>query len=419
MEFEKKERNYWLVLGILFVLLMLGQFVVPSLGDDKLYATEPLKLSWLVNRYTTWSSRIFIDGLSLFLARNQWLFSILNAGVAILLIDTFAKLTTGRNLRTLFLLIMFFLALPVTLFLSAGLVATSLNYLWPVTLAFYVISRMNAHLSPIKLGIYSALLLFATNQEQVCVAMIIFLIGKAIKELCESKNITISTVLFLLISMINLLIITLCPGNSKRTNWSIKKLFPDFSKYSIWDKGNLGVSNTSKMLLFQQNIFMIMFLVLLALVLLFTVKNWKVSVLSLVPLAIVLPVNVFFSTLTGYGYNVHTFSKYLLEKQSSPMLNKLLALVAKLLNHDVSLFWNVVFIIIFILVFISIYYIESNWNLVFYFLIGLASHAMMGFSPTIFKSGDRTAFILYMVMLYLLMLMMNQLIKFISQKINV
>lgn len=164
---------------------------------------------------------------------------------------------------------------------------------------------------------------------------------------------------------------------------------------------------------------MIIFLVLLALVLLFTVKNWKVSVLSLVPLAIVLPVNVFFSTLTGYGYNVHTFSKYLLEKQSSPMLNKLLALVAKLLNHDVSLFWNVVFIIIFILVFISIYYIESNWNLVFYFLIGLASHAMMGFSPTIFKSGDRTAFILYMVMVYLLMLMMNQLIKFISQKINV
>ncbi len=419
MGFEKNERNYWLVLSVAFVFFMIGQLLIPALGDDKLFATVPLSLNWITDRYTTWSSRIFIDSASIFLARNMWLFRILNAFIIVLLFDTFAKLTIGRKVETLFLLVLFFLSLPMTLFLSAGLVATSLNYLWPVTLIFYVISKMEENLELKNILGLSILVLFATNQEQVFVAFTLFLIGKIVSDVYTLHKVQISRIVFLCVTIVNLLIITLCPGNTKRTQWSIKALFPDFGKFNIWDKANLGVSNTSKVLLFQQNIFMMIFLVLLALVLLFTVRKWVISIVSLVPIIIVLPVNVFLSTLTGYGYNVATFSKYLLKKQTSPALNKVLMIVAKLLNHDVSLVWNTVFVIIFAFILLSIYFLKNNISLVFYYIVGLASHAMMGFSPTIFKSGDRTAIILYMVMIYIILVMLNQVVEKYSKRCSI
>ena len=146
---------------------------------------------------------------------------------------------------------------------------------------------------------------------------------------------------------------------------------------------------------------MILFLAILAIFVILTSEQWYMKLIALITLSIV-PINVLVTTITHSGYTIQSFSEYLLEKQSSASLYRIMQLVSKLLSNDVSLVWNCFFILIFGCILVLLVYVDRSLLIVSIFLIGLASHAMMGFSASIFKSRERTAFILYMVIIYII-----------------
>lgn len=361
---NKVQQRYWFTLVSLIVILSIAQSFIPSVGDDPFFTDQPFSIGWLIGRYQQWSSRMFIEAILILVSKQMWLFRLINAIVFALLIDSLVKVTLGRRIESLLLIAISLLFLPITLFLSAG---------W--------------------------LTLFATNQEQVCVSLLLFLVGKISVAIFKKKKIHIQSYLVLGFTLINFVIIALSPGKQSRNTQSIPTLFPEFAQFSMFDKINLGISHTSKVLLVQQNFLMILFLSILAVGIILTGKLWYMKLLATVPL-IVIPINVLIATLTNNGYTSQSFSDYLLTKQSSSSLNSLMELIIQLLTDDVSPIWNIFFVVIFICILVSLVYISKNLSLAYLFMIGLASHAMMGFSPSIFKSGDRTAFILYITIIY-------------------
>lgn len=391
---NKVQQKYWFTLVSLIVILSIAQSFIPSVGDDPFFTDQLFSIGWLIGRYQQWSSRIFIEAILILVSKQMWLFRLINAIVFVLLIDSLVKVTLGRRIESLLLIAIILLFLPVTLFLSAGWLATSVNYLWPITVGTLIITGLDKKLT-IKRGIgISLLTLFATNQEQVCASLLLFLVGKISVAIFKKKKIHIQSYLVLGFTLINFVIIVLSPGNQSRNTQSIPALFPEFAQFSMLDKINLGISNTSKVLLVQQNFLMILFLSMLAVGIILTGKLWYMKLLAAVPL-VVIPINILITTLTNNGYTSQSFSDYLLTKQSSSSLNSLMELVIQLLTDDVSPIWNIIFVVIFICILVSLVYISKNLSLAYIFMIGLASHTMMGFSPSIFKSGDRTAFILY------------------------
>lgn len=407
------KKSYYLSLALIFILIFSLELSIPLLGDDALFVKYPLSVKWLVTRYNSWSSRVIIESTLILLSKNIWLFKLLNAGIFILLIDTLSSITIGRNTISLILILLLSLFLPVTLFLSAGLAATSLNYLWPTTFAVFALSNLNKKSYSWKWKLLLVvLILFATNQEQVCIGLLMFFIYRITKNIYTDRKVDKFLVCLFLINLANAINVAICPGNKVRTSKTILTIFPGFAKYSIWDKLNLGISNSGKLLFYRQNFLIITFLLLLVIAsLTHTNKRIISAIPGIIASIMVIPFNVFLSTLTVNGYNLATFNKYLLREQKGTMLNKLTILLINLMSHKVSVIWNVLFIIIILLISLAIYFTLRNKSLVIYFILGLGTDIMMGFSPSIFKSGDRTTFILYTVTVYLMLLMIKQIFQ--------
>ena len=61
---KKLEKNWKVIVGILFVLVVIAHLVFhEKMGDDIFFSNIPLSelFSWLGVRYETWSSRILIE----------------------------------------------------------------------------------------------------------------------------------------------------------------------------------------------------------------------------------------------------------------------------------------------------------------------------------------------------------------------
>ncbi|HEM3726278.1 TPA: hypothetical protein U1D16_001691 [Streptococcus suis] len=394
-----REKGYWVILGSIIVIMTIGQAVAPVMGDDAFFVNQSFSIDWLVGRYQQWSSRIFIEAILVLISKQLWLFRVFNAIIFASLLDLLTQSSFGRQLKGLFLVVIFFLFLPVTLFLSAGWLATSINYLWPITAGIFVMKQLDKTVTTKTLLWLSVLTLFATNQEQVCITILLLLLGKLLFLAVTKEKIHYVHYLVLGLTVINVGLIALSPGNQSRQAQSIPTFFPEFAQFSLFDKMNLGISNTSKMLLVQQNMLMLFLITLLAIFIILHSQKLYIKCLSVIPLLVV-PINIIFVTLIHNGYTIQSFSQYLIEKQSSPALSRVLQLVATLLTNDVEIILNVGFILILLCILLCLWEMSQSLSLPYLFTVGFASHAMMGFSPSIFKSGDRTAFILYMIIIY-------------------
>lgn len=399
---SNREQLYWATLSIFIVLMTIGQVAIPAMGDDSFFTNQSFSMDWLIGRYQQWTSRIFIEATLVLISKQMWLFRAANAIVFATLVDTLAQSSFGRRIESLFLVAILFLFLPVTLFLSAGWLATSLNYLWPITAGIVVIKQLEKGVTSKRAPWLAMMTLFATNQEQVCLAILLLLLGKVILRAVKKESSHYAHYLVLSLTLLNAGLIALSPGNQSRQIQSIPTFFPEFAQFSLFDKVSLGISHTSKTLLVQQNLLMLFLITLLAIFIVLNSQKVHLKGLSVIPLLVV-PINVMITTLTNHGYTPQSFSQYLLDKQSSPALSKMLQLIASLLTTDVSMALNAGFILVFLCILLCLWDMEKNLSLAYLFLVSLASHAMMGFSPSIFKSGDRTAFILYMAIIYIIL----------------
>lgn len=162
---------------------------------------------------------------------------------------------------------------------SAGWYATTLNYLWPLSLGLYSLIPIKNHLISKKDKLYKYILYFlsliyACNQEQMC--LIIFSIYLLFTiYFIYKKNISKFIILQLIISFISLIFILTCPGNNLRNISETQTWYPAFENFNLISKAFIGIITTTYLLFYKSN-----FIILL--------------------LSLIIPISIFKNTIINY-----------------------------------------------------------------------------------------------------------------------
>ena len=233
----KDKRNVCKLLFCIFILILLVHFFFSFSNDDVTYFSTILDTmnlkDFLIFRYSTWTSRILIEGLLVFISRNIYLWRVLDSCVMILFIWCVQRLCFREiHVKSIIFTLLILLLLPFVDMTEAGFCATTMNYFWPLTfmlLSFlpirdlYVDKKINKKI----VFFYILASLYACNQEQcVCVVFAVSLIS--IVYFWKSKQKHWYPCFLLLISLLSLVFILSCPGNAIRSAHEIESWYLDY-----------------------------------------------------------------------------------------------------------------------------------------------------------------------------------------------
>ena len=420
-----------------FILMLALHKIMAFVGDDihyaKILSNQSLS-SFLTFRYYEWSSRLIIDCITVILAKENYLiWKILDIILYTLGVYLLIKFINKDNNKYITLIgVSLFLMYPFFDMASAGWIATTLNYLWCFVFAMIsfipLINEINGKKTNVFVYIISILsLIYATNQEQSCLLILginaLYLIYCMIKK----QNISRFNVLIVIISALSLTIILTAPGNSKRVIAETARFYAEYVNFGIIEKLYLGTIPTIGILLKDKVLFTVFYIILSASALLKT-KNKYLKYLLYFNIILILFL-VFFKTLIditsiptylkiGLMHNpivISVFSTVDSITKSMPLINDTIRLLTyKGLPNAVTA--STVLAVL-----ISIYLILSSCWMIFktfgkeqlfpliLFIAGFMSRLAVGFSPTVFASGSRTALFFYITIITVTLMLIKKL----------
>lgn len=411
---ENKKNNFlkkYYMFMILFIFV-LAYFMLTKKANDDLDCLKDLVgrslKDYLIYRYNNWSSRLIIDGMMIMLCKNvkYKVFCVLNAATYVVMTIIISKIFNKEQNKNINIFLCFLVLLyPLSHLGSAGYIATSINYLLPLTCLFYsmyVVLQIinNKKFSKISYIIAIITTLIACNMEQTCitfVALLFFIeIFSIIKKKDKKKNWYI--IVLFAIAIIELIFIAKCPGNSVRYNSEIKKWYNNYANYGLKEKIYLGIIPTASEILNQKIIFTV-FALLLMIYTFCKSKNKILRTLSVIDFSFFLLMGTF-SNLTKTIYQ--NSSKFFEIINSQDIYGNSIALP------------NLICLAIILFVSLSLIYLlyevfDHKLEYPLILIVGFASRIMMGFSPTIFVSCSRTAMILYFSALVLSLIIYREL----------
>lgn len=401
-----KKLNYNIILPatLLFGLLMLlGHKDIPILGDDLQYSKVTMVfIEWIRERYHSWSSRVVIESVMFFVAKSFFVWKILDTFMLSLLYYFFMKIFAEKVDRKNCLIgALCILIYPFIHMGGAGYLATTLNYLWPLTFAFAVgysmkksICRLKIHIWEYPFYIFS--LLFAGSQEQLCAFLFGLLLLLFVFDIYQKHQTRINyTILaYWVIIFLVLLSHLLCPGISNRFGMEIKQWWPDYKMLGLAEKIQLAYSSTLSHFMFNRNYVFTTFCLMLYVAVRVQYKDVLYRIIAFIPLAS----SLFFGIGESRLSLVLDISKW-------NYFNKAPGVI-KMQNSDDFYIYIPLFVlgIISLCVLVSIYLCFRNEKhkmllSISLILLGFATRAIMGFSPTIWVSGARTFLFLYFVLI--------------------
>ncbi|WP_125704614.1 DUF6056 family protein [Lacticaseibacillus daqingensis] len=291
---------------------------------------------------------------------------------------------------------------PVSQMSSAGWIATTVNYLWPAAMgAFALVYWMRLYQQKkVHTGMIVLYLLaeaYATNFETfsvmfLCITVSVFITMMLKRKIRREQIIPI--IGSFAISIGNIALALFSPGNATRAVSEVHWM-KDFDTLTFVDKTVLGISDTMVKLI-DFNLIFAIFCVLLVLVTLVksNFSTWAVS-LSAFPLLIV------FYRLLPSSFTDPYFLK----------LNMALDQLEKGTRVDPSNYYGIsiyvplslFFLIIFVIGYVLLNYgdtLEQSLLMCVIVGSGLATRFVMGFTPTIYASSNRTFVFLDIAMIF-------------------
>lgn len=390
---------------IFFIILIIVHIQINYVfGDDLNALMVKYKYSisdYMFIRYTTWSSRILIDITKVFIYdENMILWRILNIGIYIILAKSISKICFKEENKTLnYIICALILLIPIKCLNGAGWVATTTNYLWVVSFALYSLSIIINYMYKIKIDkldyiAYLFATLYASNHEQMVVVMFLVLGGFILEQLIKKgykyviKNEKFLLILFT-ITILSLIFILVCPGNSIRMTRELKK-YPEFEFFSIIDKISLGLTSTMKELVLNTNLLFIFFTLAVFIV------GWIYNKKKYIRIICIIPFLMSIFSILCTARLEHLFPN-ILEIKKIFSVNELIEFTNE--NFIQYIGWISAYIITLICIPMGIYFIfkkniRTFWCISIY-LLGLITRIIMCFSPTIFISGERTFIFMY------------------------
>lgn len=395
---RKKFLSPYFLLFVFFSFLFFIHCFTKFGGDDTSYFSLMLDtyslFSFLKMRYLSWSSRIIIEGFLVVLSRYLYLWRFLDSFIYTLLIYASNRLFFKKiSFKNLLLTGLVLLLYPFLFVGETGYCATSLNYLWPLALMmvgflpyrFYLYhERVPRYLYPISV----LSILYAVNHEQaVCIVFavsVFFLIYAFIQKSSKSYPI-----LLVLLSIISLVFILTCPGNSNRMGIELAHYYPDYINANIMDKIYLGmVSSTSILLDCTWIIYFFSFILFLSII-----RNVKRRVPRVIAM-------IYFGMLT-FIFLLKVYCE--IKNYQYGLFNYFTKVGHVFVFSRANICWLLLVGVLFFTIIYLLYQLDKKKCImpIFILLLGCGSRLMMGFSPTVFASGKRTVIFLFFSFLFL------------------
>lgn len=419
-----------------FFLLMLALHIVMGfLGDDIGYSKILSKYSlttFISDRYYEWSSRVVIDGILAILSRHFIIWKLLDTIIYTLGVYLLIKFINRDNNRNIALFgVLLFLMYPFFDMAGAGWISTTLNYSWCFAFAMIsfipLVNEINGRKTNIIIYVIAILsLIYAVNQEQACIMILgvnaLYLIYCAVKK----QTISRFNILIVIISALSLIMILTCPGNAERLVVETARYYAEFANFGIAEKIYLGTVPTVGILLTEKVLFTVFYITLSAFALLKT-KNKSLKYILYFNIILILLL-VFFKTLI----DISSIPQYLnVGFVHGPLATSLLS-AADSISKSIPIIYDTINVLSYkgipdvltppaiLAILISIYLILSSCWMIFktfgnkqllpllLFACGFMSRLAVGFSPTIFESGSRTAFFFYMTIIAVTLMLINK-----------
>ncbi len=413
LENTRADLKKWLPFAILGILVFLVHFMAArNLGGDDvkffgIFTSHDFNyLGFLRDRYVTWSSRLLIESAmipAILMPRLVWM-------VADSLVFTFLgvliyKLINPRHFRfeiawVVALMLLMFNYHDIT---DTGWITTTLNYLWPLTAALWVIEpfvdvNRCSRMHPARLIVTGLFALFASNMELVCF-MLVAVSGAYLLYWAIRRRFVGYALLVFIISAASMVFIFTCPGNTARFANDAQG---QFLSLGYLQKLEIGISLVVSKLLLVPDILFIFVCFLSGIILQNDRKTRIAGVIAMVPFffAIALVAMYFLGTIASLEHDkvrmiMDGISKWGIALAPAPGSRIMMFSAA-------ILFLSVIMLLLLATNFLLIFgKTIEGFVAVGALALGVATKAILGFSPTAWASGVRTSLMLSMSLVFL------------------
>lgn len=413
LKMKQTDRRKWGILAGMFLILLAAHALIRAdFGDDLAYknilANQTL-LDFLRERYATWSSRVLIEAVMLFfVSGNVWYWKIADSLMILLFLWIVSELFGGKSgpdkMRAQILMFCMIWIVPFFSLSSAGWITTTINYLWPLTLGLMAMLPVRHWILEEKIPAWEYVLcpvcvLYGANMEQMGAILLgsYGVFGGYL--LWKRKKLPPFYFVQLLLVTGSLVFILTAPGNACRTEAEIQRFFPEFAGLTVGQKLWMGFLDTTQYYLAagdgqKSYVFGLFSVVLwLAALLTFSGRRGKRGI----PGVLMALVPVVFYWGIGQAGNFLLNSGLLTRGRNGIGVLAQNRQIPGMSYYSGGLvaFQTLCYLIVLAAVAGTIFYVwgrsEEAMLELLILAAGFLSRLVVGFSPTIYASGDRTA----------------------------
>lgn len=406
---NKKNAYYTSLIGVMIFFAFLHLFTTISFGDDTWFGVALDKygfLGWLEMRYETWTSRLIIESIIITILKCPafvWK-SVDVLMMTLLYYDLVQLMGIQEDKKSSFYLAMLFCVYPFMHMGSAGWVATSVNYSWTLAIGLFAMIDLKRYIQGVKIKKYRyvvdlAALIMACNQELVVPIILVFCITGSV--ICRGKKQpAVYPGIGIVISLLSLIFIFTAPGNAVRKVEEIANCMPEFGVLSFIDKLRLITVSTLEHFVSIPNMIFFIFTLLIALIGMDDAKQKRRRIVSSLPLIVNIVFTIYFgitNIIINRNLNYTTPDIFIVNLKTGLLQYSMIAgLILIIVCSLLTLYWC----------------LESkcHWLILSMILgLGLATRMALCISPTMFVSGTRTYFFMYMSMIIVNAYLINRL----------
>lgn len=401
------KNNFPFLLLFLFLFFIHMQLSVTT-GDDTGFANLAKSMNLIdfsIEKYKNWSSRQIIEGILYFVSQVGILWKILDSLVITFVAKLIYLIFSKKGNQFKWLSCIFVSVYPLLDMSSAGWIATTVNYYWPLLAILVHVFYMKKEFSKHQLKSYEYLisvlaLLLGSNQEQGLAILIGIYFFYVIYLFVNKKKISKYVILNIILLFSIGIYIATCPGNWKRKISETNYWLPSYKNYSIFRKFEMGFSAMMYPMIFKFNPPCLLFSMILLMVGI-EQKNSRLKKSA----GIIFSINIIFGAFGNYLINLYpnldtVFYKCLHEYgilNMSDWKSFLPYIVFFVVLTEMMKYWKEL-----------LYIDKKNLILISILIIGLGSKFMMCFSPTIWVSSPRTEIFLYFSLIIVSIIMVSK-----------
>jgi len=399
-----------LFLGALYFSILIYIHEIAT-GDYNDFIKIPIDLTWGIHRWFEWSSRFFIEYAVVIFSKNLLIWKVFTVIFGSLLFWSLGRLMRNSKVWQSVLLFCLFLMTNVYLLASAGIFATTINYMWPMTCFTLAIALTIYPLKNSRANLFSKILIipifiYAICSEQLAFIGVMLGIFYIVYKKFNNERVSKLTWTLIALSLLGIVNVLISPGNQVRVGKEVLSWWPGYYDLTIFDKVITGIVATGSRLLLAPeliSLLLILFIVVLAL------RNRNTRALyTILPIAVI-TILFFFPQVSSGEKTFIALPNYWTELRTLAInfsSNKPLD------NHVISILITY-FAGFFISVIASLFalYGKTKKTLIMtaVFVSGLGSALLVSFSPTIFASSTRTLYPAVVAFIFLNSMMIKDL----------